>query len=220
MHNKAYISNLSPSWPEERQQEVLANGIPTWPVIPLYRDELGPRALRDRDTDRLAGRQALARVTSRRDRPVIHVASLAVLDFRVAGFRDFLAILAQQRAILVAHAEGESYDLTVAGEAGRAAQRFPISRTRVGRDNWLALGTAVSAARRRAATDEAIKAIEDRWGKKGQRQKALVAETGLSLNTVVDRLGLWRDAKEKIKRAAKRKAQREKEKQNDPAHCG
>ncbi len=172
--------------------------------MPLFCDELGPRALRDRDTEKMAGRAALVRRTTRRDRALIHVPTLAVLDFRLPGFRAFLAVLAEQRAILVAHSEGERYDLSIASDLNRAAQRFPFSRTRVGRANGLANGTIVSGKRRKAASDAALAGIKDRWGYPGHTQKALVAEAGVAINTAVSRLGKWRHAARRLERKAKR----------------
>lgn len=203
MHNKAYISNLSPSWPPERQEEVLAASVPGWPVA-TFRDELGPRALRDRDTERLAGRLALVRETTRKGRTMIHVASLAVLEFRVAGFRAWIGSLANRQFILMAHAEGERYDLSIASDRDRAAKRFPISRTRVGRDNGLALGTAISAQRRKDASDAAIEGIKPFWGHPGYTQKGLVAQAGITINTAVSRLKGWRRAAQRLERKAER----------------
>ena len=77
---RAFISNIAPGWPAERQEALLAEHVPGWPNVTVYRDILDARARRAHLDADMADRAVMLRPTGRpRAGEVIYVASLAVL---------------------------------------------------------------------------------------------------------------------------------------------
>lgn len=193
----------------EQQERLLAERVPGWP-IPVFRDELKARALRKRDPATLTARSSMARPTTRRlSGETIHVASLGALDWRQDSFAKFVNTLASRKVVLIAYHEVQrTFDLTRAEDRKAAIDAFPEARQRGSRQKGRIIGAKVSAERRVAASQAAADRVRDRWGKPGEIQYKLVAESGVTRNTVTDRLGPWRIAKARWKRrlAAQEKA--------------
>jgi DNA invertase Pin-like site-specific DNA recombinase len=205
MTHRTYISNISPSWSIADQEKLLAERVPNWPDA-VYRDELKPRQLRARDTEKLEQRAELLRLTGRKARTTTHVATLAVMDWRQPSFRKLLEGLAARGDRLFAHQENRLFDLTYTGDIEAAVAQFPISRTESGRRAGRLVGAAASAATRNAISKAAAEKIKDRWGAEGHTATALVAESGFTYHTMKRWLGRWEDAAKRRKRNAKRAA--------------
>lgn len=140
----------------------------------------------------------------------IHVASLGALAWRQDDFAKLVGVLASRRGVLIAYHEVErTFDLTRAEDRQAAIDAFPEARQRGSRQKGRIIGARVSAERRLAASKAGADRVRDRWGKPGEVQYKLVEETGVTLNTVVKQLGLWRIAKARWKRrlAAQEKQQ-------------
>ncbi len=192
----------------EQQEQLLAERVPGWP-IPVFCDELKARALRKRDPATLGARSSMARPTTRRlSGETIHVASLGALAWRQDDFARFLDVLAGRKAVLIAYHEGErAFNLASAEDRQAAITAFPEARQRGSRQKGRIIGAKVSAERRLNASRAGADKVRDRWGKPGEVQYKLVAETGLTINTVVKQLGLWRIAKARWKRRIERAGQ-------------
>ena len=193
---RAYLSNVTPGWSIARQTEVLAANVPGWPVA-IYQDELRPGVRRARNPAALVERAALLRPTSRRTVETVHVASIGVMAWRADDFAHVLEALGVRRATLVSHHEGLTFDCTRPADRRRAVELFPTARAEGGRQKGRLVGARRSAELRNAASKAAAEKVRDRWGAAGYTEKALVAETGFSRNTIVRWLGKWTHAVER-----------------------
>ena len=175
---KAYLSDISPWWTMERQEAVLADVLPGCRV---FRDVLDVRACRAHQPSSLVQRAAMLRTTTRGGSETIHVASLSVLAWGEEDMRAVLAAIQARGSVLVS-SEGYQGDPLIAWHAARRQSRLEGAALK---------GAAVSAERRLAASKAAAKLIEDRWPlpSKTHPTVALLAECGLSLNTVKAHLG-------------------------------
>jgi hypothetical protein len=79
---RAYLSNLSPRWPFERQEADHATHTPGWPDVPTFRDKLSVKKRIAHQPVSLKERASLLRPTGREAGEVIYVASLAVSSGR------------------------------------------------------------------------------------------------------------------------------------------
>ena len=78
---KAYISNISPLWPVERQEAMLSAAVPGYPdKVAVFRDELPPSDRQGHRKAALSARAEMLRPTTRKIDEVIVVAALPVLD--------------------------------------------------------------------------------------------------------------------------------------------
>lgn len=208
MHARAYLSNISPSWPIEEQEKLLAARVPGWP-IPTFTDRLKPRALRSREPEKLTERAGLLRPTGRPEAGEVHVATLAIMAWRQLDFRDVLVALGARRESLVAHEEGRTFDLTTPEGMAEAFAMFPVSRTDSGRRKGRLRGVEAAAAAKLADSKADADKIRHRWGVEGYTATGLCAEVGRSFQTMKRHLGLWEHAKRKRARNARRAAKAE-----------
>jgi hypothetical protein len=199
---KAYLSEVSPWWTMERQETALADVLLGARV---FRDVLDVRACRSHQPASLVQRAAMLRTTTRGGSETIHVASLAVLAWGEDDMRAVLAAMAARGAVLVS-SEGYQGDPLIAWHAARKRSRLEGAALK---------GSAVSAERRRAASMASARLIEDRWPLSSTTHptKVLLAECGLSLNTVKAHLGPRPIAqyKHRLKQARRARAERTKE---------
>ncbi len=174
-----YLSDVSPWWTIERQETALADVLPKATV---FRDLLGVRARRGHSANDLVQRGMMLRPTTRRDKGVeIHVASLAVLAWAEDDLRAVLETIAARGATLIS-AEGYAGDPVAAWAVARRRSRLEGAALR---------GSAVSAERRRAASEAAVKLIAGDWPlpSRDYPTDELKARCGLSLNTIKAHLG-------------------------------
>lgn len=207
MAHRVYISNISPSWPIADQQRLMAEHLPDW-ARAVYTDVLKPRALRDRDPEKLTERTALCRPTGRRDGVVVHVATLAIVAWRQSDFRNVLEALAARGDSLIAHEEGRTFDLRNPLELDAAVALFPHSRTHSGRRKGRLIGSQAAAVAKLAASKADADKIRSRWGVPPNTAVGLCAEVGRSYQTMKRQLGKWEHAVRKRERNAKRAAQK------------
>ena len=216
LHPRAYISTIAPGWTIERQEALLAERVPGWPRVTVYRDEPTARQRQAHQASGLLQRAAMLRST--KPRPggeTIYCATLAVL---AQGKVDFLAVLDAARArgaTILPVDTGIAIGAAVPAEEAAAA--YMASRLAGSQAKARQLGAVVSAAIRRARADDGCERIRERWGMPSDAwpTAALCAEAGapgnpLSYNSVVARLGGREKAQARyqaaIKRAATRKA--------------
>jgi hypothetical protein len=174
-----YMSDVSPWWTMDRQEATLADVLPGATV---FRDALDRRQRRAHTPDSLVQRAMMLRSTARsQNNEVIHVASLAVLAWSEADLREVLDAIKARGAVLVS-SEGINGDLVAAWAAVRRQSRLEGAALR---------GSAVSAERRKAASEVAVKLIAGDWPlpSKDHPTAELLARCGLSLNTVKAHLG-------------------------------
>lgn len=191
-----------------QRQEALLRVVPRWPHVATFRDPLTARQRRAHSPASLTSRAELLHLTVRRDTGTIWVASLAVLAWSDEDLRGVLA--ASRKGVLVAIAE----DLTVpAGpiDADAVVATWRAARARAQLEGQQLQGATVSAKRRRADSDAAIERIRDRWPLSSSEWStaALLAEAGLSRNTVNARLGGRELAQKRHQAADRRKARKD-----------
>lgn len=207
MTDRAYISNISPSWPVADQEKLLAER--GFDPKAAHRDMLRARQLRSRDPEHLSDREALARSTGRVKGGTLHVATPAIMAWRVPDFRRLVEALAARFDAIMVHAEGRLFRLPEDIEA--LVQQFPISRTAAGRRAGSLVGAAASAATRNAISKAAADRIRDRWGTEGHTAAALCAEVDFTYHTMRRYLPRWEVAARRRERNGKRAAARQAE---------
>ncbi len=176
MKARVYLSEISPWWTIERQREALAEVIPGAVV---FTDLLDRGQKRRHPVTDLPKRAVMLRVSTRTNGATLHIASLATLAWAA---EDLVAVLAALKAKHWPLVVGEGGQVSV--EAWKAARR----QSRL--EGAAKRGAAVSAERRRAASDAAIKEhVEPFWHLKTPSKAALAAAAGVSVNTIVARLG-------------------------------
>lgn len=223
---KAYLSNLSPTWPMERQEALLAGYVPGWPdAVALYRDVLTPGARKAHSAKMLKHRAKLLRPT---ERPalgeVIYVASPAVLDWGSDGFLACLKAIAARRAALVFLDTGRRLEHDASGvDVTAAMQEFRTARLKrkvIG--GGPAVGNRVSARKRIASADARAELIRADWSRAEVPTAELLLRAGkvpkgrkevvpMSYGTAVERLGA-RPQKIRNMEAARKRAERGKAK--------
>ncbi|CAK9249807.1 unnamed protein product [Sphagnum jensenii] len=146
--------------------------------------------------------ESLFRPTRRNTGANIHVMSLAVVADNEKDFRSFLGLLAKRGCGLVSLEEDIGiYD-------GKYPSKFIVALWREARTKGAAkIGARVSADRKKASTAECIAKIKDKWPlpSKEVSTKTLLAEAGLSLNTVKSHLGSRIIAQHNYKAKVKRR---------------
>lgn len=180
MSKSVYLSNLSRWWSFERQEAALADVLPD---ATIYRDELDVCARRRHTPIDLLRRAAMLRVTTRRSNGgEIYVASLAPLAMSEDDMRAVQAEIEARGATLISIDDGPVDDVVVAWKVAKTKSRLAGAAL---------LGAAVSAERRKAASAAGIAIIKARWSLPSSEHPtaALLAEAGLSLNTVKAHLG-------------------------------
>jgi hypothetical protein len=187
MTARAYISNISPLWPVDRQEAALAAGVPGWPV-PIYRDILPAKERQAHAPDSLPERAALIRAgRSRRGVLTLYVASLAVLARSVDDLAGIAAELQERGAALVAldiaaDASGMPADLAAA---------FKKSRLRAAQAKARAIGSRNAAIK--LSKKEAALRLKPFWGLKEYKTADLLAREGITRNTANKHIGMTRE---------------------------
>lgn len=212
MKSKAYLSNIAPRWPLGKQESLFAEHVPGWPSVPTYCDALKPGSRKAHNTASLLDRASMLRPTARcTGDETIFIASLACLSWSVGDFAEVLTKIMERGATLVALDAGLMVPPTASPRiVGQAMKAFVASKRRATGLGARA-GAEISAKKRRESTDDAVKRIADRWPLPSREHPTseLLAEAGLSLNTVVDRLGRRPLAQKRRLDAAKRRARRQ-----------
>lgn len=200
----AYLSDMSPWWTMERQEEALAAFLPSCKV---YRDVLPMSDQNSHCPEALAERSLMLNPSTMQEGVTVHVASMAVLAWSEADMEVVLRALGDQNAILCPADGGLRLVPHLDGiEAG--VEEWRIARTRSRLKGAARRGGAVSAARKMAAADAGIEKIRSRWGDASWRTADLLAEAGVTRNTVNKRLGGRERAIKRFEAALKRKARK------------
>lgn len=179
MAAKVYISNIATGWPVARQEALLAERVPGWPAVTVYRDILDVRARQAHNSADLVNREAMLRPTrTKRNAEIIYVASLSVL----AWGRDFSKVLAaaEKRGAAIVSLEET---VPVSEESFKAAKIQGIKKR--AREN----GTRVAADRRAAAAEAKAKPFKEKWRDPSYKTAYLLEQMGLSRNTASKYLG-------------------------------
>jgi hypothetical protein len=211
MSIRAYISNLHPRWPVDRQERSLSVGVPGWPKgVAVYHDDLTPSQRKRRAVGELEGRIALLRQTTRgrKGGEDIYVASLAVLAWTLADLLECLT-LAQSRGSTV-HVLDTG--LVLAPDAGPTALHQATKDFATGRKSSIAMaGGEVSGRLRSEAAKAKALTIEAEWKLPSEDYPtmALLARAGISRNTAKLYLGSRAEAQRVHEAAKKRRVRRE-----------
>jgi hypothetical protein len=191
----------------EKQTLLLSGFVPGWPPnVSVFEDHLDVRRRRAHNPESLEARARMLRPTTRENIGTIYVAALVVIaPWGEDDFRAFLA--ASRKATIIAVDDGVTLPR---GEIDieEAVKAWKASRNRSHREGAQLRGAAVSAARRAAVALEGVNKIRSRWPlpSKLYPTAALLAEAGVSLNTVIKHLGRRPIAQHNYQVAQKRKA--------------
>ena len=209
MSIKVYLSNISPLWPIERQEAALCDVLTGATV---FREILPTRDRRAHRPAALIKRNEMLRVTRRPAGETIYLASLAVLAWSADDLAQCLAAAMARNATVVALDIG----LTIPPMPGaevlhQAILAFAESRRKSDAIRDGKAGAAVSASVRSAKADAAIERIKARWPLPSDAWSTadLVAEAGVSRNTVQARLGTRPAAQKKHLAAIMRRSKKE-----------
>lgn len=225
--SRVYLSNIAPGWPVERQEAVLDAKLPGWRKMAVFRDDdVTVRQRRERNPEALGGRIAALRPTARSRVTDLHVAALPPIAWGADDFRFVLTKLDAGNYALVAHETGTRIEPRPSKAIREAAvEEFKATRKKASEEASRLKGAAVSAEKRRAATDAGLDCIKDRWGSPSNKRmaerwgmpdletwgtKTLLAEAGgVTYNTVVSRWGGREVAQARYKAELKRRFKRE-----------
>ena len=197
---RAYISNIAPGWPVARQEAMLADWVPGWPNVTVFRDILDARTRQAHQSVDLVNRAAMLRPIGRqREGETIYVASLAVLAWSKNDFVDVLEA-AKRRGAFIEALDG----MNIPSVPAFAAAKVEGSR-RQARQN----GTRIAADRRAAEAEAKAMPFKERWRDKTERTADLLAEMGLSRNTASKYLGRRELVLKRVEAQLKRKARDE-----------
>lgn len=157
MSKRSYVSNLSPAWSVEKQEAMLGNAYGT-----VFRDILGPKALKDRDVSKMLGRAELLRSTGRNTNETITVASFAVLAWTWQDFGVVITAASGRQATL--HALDTGWTLPPHAGPGEVIAALEAFR-RVASVRRMLAGRDAVAAERKADTERRVALIADDWPK-------------------------------------------------------
>ena len=211
MSVRAYLSNISPRWTFERQEALLAEAVPGYPKgVAVFRDNLDARTRRHHDPRALADRTEATRETANRRRDeTLLVPSPAVFAWSMG---DMIATLARAAA-RGATVRFLDCGLTITPASGAAdmekiAEAFAAAR----KASFGVPGSVASVEARNARVEAGLDRIRARYHlpTKNVSWAVLQADSGLSRNTIQDRLGnrriLQAKHKSRTEAAAKRAA--------------
>lgn len=184
---KAFRSTLS--WRTlEHQNQVLSSHIADWPEVAVYTGE----------DDFLS----IIKPTTRKGNARLYMASLGVLAREEKDFRERMSALIKRKILVTAIEDNTTWDgnskIKEAVEAWRSARMQDAGKR----------GGAISAAKRKSASETAAKAIKDRWKLSSSEYptKVLLEEVCVSLNTIKKLLGNRPLAQANYRAVLKRKA--------------
>lgn len=211
MSTRAYLSNIHPRWPYDRQERALSVGVPGWPKgVAIYRDELTPSQRKRHMVGDLEGRIALLRQTTRGRKGAegIYLASLAVLAWTLPDMLECLT-LAQSRGSTV-HVLDTG--LVLPPDAGPAALHQATRDFATGRKSSTGMvGGEISARLRSEAARAKAETIRAEWELPSEDYPTLtlLARAGISRNTAKLYLGSRAEAQRVHEAARKRRVRRE-----------
>ena len=181
MSRRVYMSEVSPYWPIERQRLALAAVLDG---ADIFVDRLDRHQRRAHQAASLVERERMTRQTSRRTTgEQVHVASLAVLAWAEDDLRGVLAAIEARGATLHTHDGVEAADHVAAWVRARQLSRLRVAASK---------GGTLTAERRRAEARAKCEVIRERWEMPTTPETGtatLLAEVGLSRNTVNVYLG-------------------------------
>jgi len=216
MSTRAYLSNIHPRWPYDRQERALSVGVPGWPKgVAVYRDELTLSQRKRHMVGDLEGRIALLRQTTRGRKGAedIYLASLAVLAWTLPDLLECLT-LAQSRGSTV-HVLDTG--LILPPDAGPGALHQATKDFATGRKSSIGMvGGEISARLRSEAARAKAEAMKPFWCLPSEEYPTipLLKRFGLSRNTANLYLGKRPEA-QRIHEAARKRAVRRQEKKRD-----
>lgn len=200
---KAYISNISPLWPVERQEAMLPDG------VVVFRDVLTPKERQAHRTAALVQRAEMLRPSTRRNGEEIYIASLAVLDWTAEGMMEALtAAMARGATVRVLDAGLSIGPTARVTTLYVAAVAFAAARKRSQEVDRGRAGGEASARKRSEASKARALTIKAEWGMPEPPTAILLARAGLSYNTAKLHLGPRPAAQRAYQAAQKRKAKR------------
>lgn len=212
---KAYISNISPLWPVERQEATLSAAVPGYPdKVAVFRDELLPSDRQGRREAALSARAKMLRPTTRKSDEVIVVAALPVLDWTAEGMLEALTLaMARNATVRVLDAGIEIGRSSKAAELHQAVKAFASARKRTQEIRRGTMGGRISADRRSAKAKASTDAIRPEWAfpvdhPNYEPTEVLLKRAGVSLNTAELYLGKRSFAQAAYQSSLKRKAKR------------
>jgi hypothetical protein len=215
---KVYMSNVSPLWPIERQEQIIAPALAARGITERkdFVDELLANQRRAHHDKDLAEREQMLRPSTRKDGGLIVLASLAPFAWSVEGMLGGLMRAAENKAtVWVIDA-----DITLKPKAdpkawAKATEAFHQARKRAQAEERGKAGGLASAAKR--SKREAAESIREAWalseGEPGyEKTDALLERIGIkNYSTAVGYIG-HRPIQQAARQAAlKRKAKRQKE---------
>lgn len=217
MINRAYLSNLSPRWPFDKQEAALRAALEGWPKgVTVLRDDLDARARRAHNTASLAARESLLRPSQRKDGETIYVASLAVLAWTIGDLMLVLTAAGMRGAAIVALDAGLTIPPSDAASVlHQAAVAFEAARMADIALNIGEAGAKKSAERRADAAKAKTDALKEFWRLPSAEHSTadLLAQFDVSMNTAKKHLGVRADAQRAYAGAqaatSKRKAKKE-----------
>ena len=221
---KVYMSNISPLWSFERQEQIIAPALAARGITERkdFVDDLTVNERKAHHDDHLIHREQLLRPSTRKDGGLVVLPSLAVFAWSVEGMLAGLTRAADNKAtVWVVDA-----DITLKPKAdtkawAKAAEAFHKARKREQAGERGAAGGNASAAKR--SKEEAALSIKEAWALSPEdagyeKTPVLLKRAGISnysTATAPDRLKPRPEAqklrKAELKRKAKRDAKRQKE---------
>jgi DNA invertase Pin-like site-specific DNA recombinase len=207
MATKVYRSNLFAWWTPDRQDATLDKYKPGWREHKVFSDDgLTACELRGNYQDKLTERAVMLRPSTRKTSDIVLVASLAVLARTEDDMRQLAKDLAAQSAVIESVEDVTTYNPKQTDKLIAAWKR---ARTKSRLEGAAKRGGQKSASIRKAASLEGAKRIWDRWKlpTNEHRTAELLAEAGISRNTMNAHYGCTREVAQRRQQALlKRKA--------------
>lgn len=213
---KVYMSNISPLWPLERQEPLIAQALAARGIMERkdFVDELTANQRRTHHDKDLTNREQMLRPSTRKDGGLIVLASLAPFAWSVEGMLAGLTRAAENRATVWVIDAGITLKPKADTKAwAKAVEAFHAARKREQAGERGKAGGVASAAKR--SKKEAAESIREAWAlsecEPGYEKTTLLLErVGIrNYSTAVGFLGP-RPIKQAARQAAlKRKATRQ-----------
>lgn len=211
MSLKAYQSNISPLWPQSRQDEMFMKHFEGAKAFfpPIFSDDITKGDRRAKRVEVLVERHQLFRPSTRTG-GTIFVAALPCLAYDTDDFIFVLKQAADKSVSIHVLDTGMIFKPCKSRvELNRAKDIFAETKAKAkGFENGQ-LGGQTSAANKRAKLLAAAEIARPYWHLDEPSNIALSKMAGASVNSLKEILGLREDARRKYKTAQKRKAKRE-----------
>lgn len=206
MATKVYRSNLFAWWTPDRQDAALDKYKSGWREHKVFSDDdLTDRELRGSYQDKLTERAIMLRPSTRKTPNIVLVASLAVLAKAEADMRQLAKDLAAQGAVIESVEDVTTYNPK---QTDKLIAAWGRARTKSRLEGAAKRGGQKSASIRKAASLEGAKRIWDRWKLPSDEHKTadLLAEAGISRNTMNAHYGCSREVAQRRYQAALKRA--------------